>query len=43
VGRLMVRALQSREDAAILKGVRDDMGSMAAEFAPYPPEFPGHV
>ena len=39
VGRLMVRALQNREDAAILKSVRDDMGSMAAEFAPYPPEF----
>ena len=43
VGRLMVRALRHREDDAILGEVRDGIGFLAAEFAPYPPEFPGHV
>lgn len=43
VGRLMVRALRNREDEGILSEVRAAMVSIAAEFAPYPPGFPGRV
>ncbi len=43
VGKLLVRALRNREDQVVLEEVRNDLGSKASDFAPYPPEFPGHV
>ena len=43
VGRLIARALQNREDAEVLAGVRADVTAIASEFPPYPPDFPGHV
>ncbi len=43
VARLMTRALREREDQAALDTVREGIASLAAEFAPYPADFPGHV
>jgi len=43
VGRLIVRALQQREDETALADVRSGIEALAAEYPPYPPDFPGHV
>ena len=43
VGRLMVRALQNHQDESILDEVRDGLGAIATDFAPYPSSVPGHV
>ncbi len=43
VGRLMIRALQQRDDTGVLDGVRSEIGALASKFPPYPADFPGHV
>jgi len=43
VGRLIVRALQNRQDESVLDEVRGGLRAIAADFPPYPASFPGHV
>jgi glycine hydroxymethyltransferase len=43
VGRLIVRALQNRQDEPVLDEVRGGLRVIAADFPPYPASFPGHV
>jgi glycine hydroxymethyltransferase len=43
VGRLIVRALTNRDDEGVLGDVRAGVAALAAEYPPYPADFPGHV
>ena len=43
VGRLITTALRGRDDDSALDAVRERVAALAAEFPPYPEEFPGHV
>ena len=43
VASLICRALQERDDEAALTEVAGRVSELAAEFPPYPPDFPGHV
>lgn len=43
VGRLITTALKQRDDASALAGVRQGIAALAAEYPPYPEDFPGHV
>jgi glycine hydroxymethyltransferase len=43
VGTLLAHALQEREDAGALAKVEARVRELAAEFPPYPQDFPGHV
>ena len=43
VASLLARALKERDDAAALVEVKGRIGELAAEFPPYPADFPGHV
>jgi glycine hydroxymethyltransferase len=43
VARLVARALQQHSDEAALRGLEGRIRELAAEFPPYPSDFPGHV
>lgn len=43
IGRLLARALFERSDESALGEVRGRVSELAAEFPPYPADFPGHV
>ncbi|MEX2419740.1 MAG: serine hydroxymethyltransferase [Acidimicrobiia bacterium] len=43
IGRLLARALFERSDQSALAEVRSRVSELAAEFPPYPADFPGHV
>ncbi len=43
VGRLLIRALQERENDEVREGIRAEIAALASKFPPYPPDFPGHV
>jgi glycine hydroxymethyltransferase len=43
VGELIVRALRGRDDTTELDLVAARIGELAAQFPPYPVDFPGHV
>ncbi|HEX6145285.1 MAG TPA: serine hydroxymethyltransferase [Acidimicrobiia bacterium] len=43
VARLIARALQQHSDEAALRGLEGRVRELAAEFPPYPSDFPGHV
>lgn len=43
VARLIARALQRHADEATLRGLEGRVRELAAEFPPYPSDFPGHV
>jgi glycine hydroxymethyltransferase len=43
IGRLITRALAHRDDDAVLDEVRSGVAALAADFPPYPEDFPGHV
>jgi glycine hydroxymethyltransferase len=43
IGRLLARALFERADESVLGEVRGRVAELAAEFPPYPADFPGHV
>ncbi len=43
VARLLARALKERENTAALGEVKGRVGELAAQFPPYPADFPGHV
>lgn len=43
IGRLLARALFERSDEAALAEVKARVSEIAAEFPPYPADFPGHV
>jgi glycine hydroxymethyltransferase len=43
MGELIVRALRSRQDQSELVAVATRVGELAAQFPPYPADFPGHV
>ena len=43
VADLITRALRNRTDAAQVEAVAGEAAALAADFPPYPPDFPGHV
>jgi glycine hydroxymethyltransferase len=43
LGRLLVRALRERSSESALAEVRSGVAALAAEYPPYPSDFPGHV
>ncbi|HEX6146889.1 MAG TPA: serine hydroxymethyltransferase [Acidimicrobiia bacterium] len=43
VARLIARALHDRDQDSVLDEVRGRVAELAAEFPPYPEDFPGHV
>ena len=43
VADLITRALRDRADQQKVKAVEREVAALAAEFPPYPPDFPGHV
>jgi glycine hydroxymethyltransferase len=43
MGTLLARALSAHGDESVLGEVRSRVAELAAEFPPYPPDFPGHV
>jgi glycine hydroxymethyltransferase len=43
IAGLIARALQSREDPAVLAQVSVRVAELASAFPPYPDDFPGHV
>jgi glycine hydroxymethyltransferase len=43
IGTLMAEALKGRSDEAVLKEITGKVADIAAQFPPYPEDFPGHV
>jgi glycine hydroxymethyltransferase len=43
IGTLMADALKGRSDEAVLKEITGKVADIAAQFPPYPEDFPGHV
>ena len=43
VADLITRALHNRADHQKVQAVKSNVAALAAEFPPYPPDFPGHV
>jgi glycine/serine hydroxymethyltransferase len=43
IAGLIARALQSRDDPAVLAQVSLRVAELASAFPPYPDDFPGHV
>jgi glycine hydroxymethyltransferase len=43
IGTLMAKALKGRSDEAVLKEITGKVADIAAQFPPYPEDFPGHV
>ncbi len=43
IARLLATALRGRDDDTVVAAVAARVGELAAEFPPYPLDFPGHV